>query len=121
MGASEQLKLSSPWFMTADGPCAAVVFHRTYARVLRPSLAAALAPEAARTGPRNKALERFEGGPQRLWEAQSVAAQTGLECTAQSQTRALVDWSPPRPRAIATRLVPLATLAAGYTGPRCAS
>ena len=34
---------------------------------------------------------------------------------------ALEDWSPPLPRAIATRLVPLATLAAGYNGPRCAS
>ena len=37
LGVSEQLKLSSPWFLTADGPCMAPVFHRAYARVLRPS------------------------------------------------------------------------------------
>ena len=74
MGVSEQLKLSSPWFLTADGPCAAPVFDRTYARVLRPSLAAALAKEAAPTAPLNKVLERFDGGLQRLWKGQSVAA-----------------------------------------------
>ena len=52
MGASEQLKLSSPWFLTADGS------------------RAALAPPA----PLNKVLERFDGELQRLWEGQAVAA-----------------------------------------------
>ena len=66
MGVSETLKLSSPWFLTADGPCAAPVFHRAYGRVLHPSLAAALAPEAAPTGPLNKVLEHFDGELQRL-------------------------------------------------------
>ena len=37
-------------------------------------LAAALAPEAAPTGPLNKVLEHFDGELQRLWEGQSVAA-----------------------------------------------
>ena len=49
MGVSDQLKLSSPWFLTADGRCATPVFHRKYAHVLRPSHAAALAPPAAST------------------------------------------------------------------------
>ena len=49
MGVSDQLKLSSPWFLTADGPCAAPVFHRTHVRVLRPSRAVALAPPAPST------------------------------------------------------------------------
>ena len=66
MGVSDQLKPSSPWFLTADGPCAVPVFDRTYARVLHPSLAAALAPEAAPTGPLNKVLEHFDGELQRL-------------------------------------------------------
>ena len=52
----------------------APVFHSTYARVLRPSLAAALAKEAAPTTPLNKVLERFDGRLQRLWKGQSVAA-----------------------------------------------
>ena len=63
---SEPLKLSSPWFLTADGPCAVPVFHRAYARVLHPSIAAALAPEAAPTVPLDKVLEHFDGELQRL-------------------------------------------------------
>ena len=66
MGVSEQLKLSSPWLLTADAPCAAPVIHRAYARVLHPSLAAALAPEAAPTGSLDKVLEHFDGELQRL-------------------------------------------------------
>ena len=42
------------------------VFHRAYARVLHPSLAAALAPEAAPTGPLDKVVEHFDGELQRL-------------------------------------------------------
>ena len=73
-GLIERIAGTRRYRLTADGLRTALVFHRTYARVLRPSLAAALAPEAAPTAPLNKVLERFDGELQRLWEGQSVAA-----------------------------------------------
>lgn len=59
--------------LTANRLRTALVFDRTYARVLRPSLAAALAPGATPTAPPNKVLERFAGELQCPWEGQSVA------------------------------------------------
>ena len=59
---------------TSDGLRTALVFHRTYARVLRPSLSAALDPDAAPTAPLNKALEHFDSELQHLWEGRCVGA-----------------------------------------------
>lgn len=73
-GLIERIARTRRYRLAADGLRTALVFHRTYARVLRPSLSAALAPEAAPTTPLNKALEHFADKLQHLWEGQSVGA-----------------------------------------------
>lgn len=73
-GLIERIAGTRRYRLTPDGLRTALVFHRTYARVLRPSLSAALAPEAAPTALLNKALEHFDGELQHLWEGHCVGA-----------------------------------------------
>ena len=73
-GLTERIAGTRHYCLTGNGLRTALVFHRTYALVLRASLAGELAPEAAPTAPLNKVLERFDGELQHLWEGQSVAA-----------------------------------------------
>ena len=73
-GLIERIAGTRRYRLTPDGLRTAPVFHRTYARVLRSSLSAALDANAAPTAPFNKALEHFDSELQHLWEGHCVGA-----------------------------------------------
>lgn len=73
-GLIERVPGTRRYRLTEEGLHTALCYHRTHARVLRPALATAAAPEAAPTAPLRKLFAGFDQELAHLWQGQSVAA-----------------------------------------------
>lgn len=73
-GLIERIPRTRRYRVTEDGFRTALCFHRTYARVLRPSLSVLFDTAASDPTPLQKAVQRFDREIDRLWEGQTVAA-----------------------------------------------
>ncbi|MCY4536106.1 MAG: hypothetical protein OXB91_12140, partial [Bryobacterales bacterium] len=73
-GLIERIPRTRRYQVTDEGFRTALCFHRTYARVLRPSLSVVFDSAAAVPTPLQKAVQRLDREIDRLWEGQTIAA-----------------------------------------------
>ena len=73
-GLIERVPGTRRYRLTEEGLHTALCYHRTHARVLRPALTTATAPEAAPTAPLRQLFAGFDQELAHLWQGQSVAA-----------------------------------------------
>ncbi len=73
-GLIERIPYSHRYTVTDAGLRAALCYHRTYARVLRPALSVAFDASAQSATRLNRAINAFDTEIQRLWEGRGLAA-----------------------------------------------
>ena len=73
-GLIERIPFTKRYRITDDGLRAALCYHRTYARVLRPTLSVAFEAPARSVSRLNRAIKSFDHEIQRLWEGYGLAA-----------------------------------------------
>ena len=73
-GLIERIPHTRRYRVTEEGCRTALCFHRTYARVLRPSLSVVFDTTASHPTPLQKAIQRLDREIDRLWEGQPIAA-----------------------------------------------
>ena len=73
-GLIERIPHTRRYRVTDEGFRTALCFHRTYARVLRPSLSVVFDSTVADPTPLQKAVQCFDREIDRLWEGQTIAA-----------------------------------------------
>ena len=73
-GLIERIPRSRRYRVTAAGIRTALCYQRTYARVLRPTLAAVFDPNPPRDSRLKRTLEVFDRQIDRLWEGHDLAA-----------------------------------------------
>ena len=73
-GLIERIPFTKRYRVTDDGLRAALCYHRTYARVLRPTLSVAFEAPARSVSRLNRAIKSFDHEIQRLWEGYDLAA-----------------------------------------------
>ena len=73
-GLIEGIPRTRGYRVTDEGFRTVLCFHRTYARVLRPSLSVVFDSAATDPTPLQKAVQRFDREIHRLWEGQLIAA-----------------------------------------------